>query len=458
MTAQAYTPLSPAQKAEKAQEIEYYQRIIKKMPGFTPFSVNAHLKIGQLYTELGDKDAAIHAYSNAAMQYAHNGALLKALAVNKIIIELAPEKHDLSPQLSDLYFQRGELTEFFAPPVGKVSSFQLPCREDDPGHPQPDDRDAEEQATWDERPEGQDDEAEIAAYLKQHPLFCQLSWIERQWLEENGVVHHFDVHETILPEDHDQESLFIILEGAVNIVSRNENQQNRILTQLQAGDFFGEVSLLTHHQSGVSVVAAEVCTLVEFSKPVFATIVKKHPHIADTLKASSTQRVLDSKLAHVSLFIHLDTTERQQIAEHLSPVSFTAGTTILREGDQGDCMYLIKSGSVGVYTTLLMEGVGIDVPQADQQDLHLATLGESDFFGEQALITEEPRTATIIALTDVELLQLSKSDLELIVKTYPRVGNLLKRYHQQRTTVTLESLHAAFEDLASRTSPETPAS
>ena len=78
-----------------------------------------------------------------------------------------------------------------------------------------------------------------------------------------------------------------------------------------------------------------------------------------------------------------------------------------------------------------------------------------DFFGEQALITNEPRNATIIALTDVELLRFAKSDLAAVVRSYPRVEELLKKYHQQRNTATIASLKAALQKLMAQGSPDT---
>jgi CRP-like cAMP-binding protein len=103
-------------------------------------------------------------------------------------------------------------------------------------------------------------------------------------------------------------------------------------------------------------------------------------------------------------------------------------------------MYLIKTGAVGIYTTLVEESGGASVLKSDKDRLQLATLKEGDFFGEQALITKEPRSATVIALTDVQLLKFSIRDLAAVVKDYPRVGTLLKKYHQQRIADTMESL------------------
>ena len=144
-------------------------------------------------------------------------------------------------------------------------------------------------------------------------------------------------------------------------------------------------------------------------------------------------------LARVPLFSYLDPAERHKIAEYLAPMNAKKGEAIITEGEIGDTMYLIKSGEVGIYTTLV-ESEGVSVIKTDQERLHLATLKEGDFFGEQALITKEPRSATVIASTDVQLLKFSKRDLAAVVKHYPRVGTLLKKYHQQRISDTLESL------------------
>ena len=68
----------PTEQVSKA--IAYYQDMIAKMPKASPFSINAHLKLGKLYIELGDRKAAMNEYVVAAMQYTHTGEIVKALA------------------------------------------------------------------------------------------------------------------------------------------------------------------------------------------------------------------------------------------------------------------------------------------------------------------------------------------------------------------------------------------
>ncbi len=65
MTTYRDQTICPEERAVEEQEIEYYQRIIQKFPPTTPFSINA-LKLGKLYAELGNNEAAIREYSLAA--------------------------------------------------------------------------------------------------------------------------------------------------------------------------------------------------------------------------------------------------------------------------------------------------------------------------------------------------------------------------------------------------------
>jgi CRP-like cAMP-binding protein len=95
-----------------------------------------------------------------------------------------------------------------------------------------------------------------------------------------------------------------------------------------------------------------------------------------------------------------------------------------------------------VWTTLIERGE-LQVVQADQAQLYLATLHAGDVFGEGAFLTNEPRSATVSARTDVQLLKLPARYLTHIIKKYPHVGTLLKQYHQQRVATTLKLIQSS---------------
>jgi MFS family permease len=94
-----------------------------------------------------------------------------------------------------------------------------------------------------------------------------------------------------------------------------------------------------------------------------------------------------SLLRGIPLFAPLGEPAVERLAGSLRPVHVDAGETIFRQGDDGDLFYLVRSGEVEV---------SVDGTEP-------RVLGPGDFFGEIALLRSVPRTATVLARTDVEL-------------------------------------------------------
>lgn len=84
------------------------------------------------------------------------------------------------------------------------------------------------------------------------------------------------------------------------------------------------------------------------------------------------------------------------VAGRMQRESHPAGTVIIRQGDEGDKFYIIRSGKVDV------------CKEVEGKEAFLVQLGQGDFFGELALLKQAPRAATVRAVEDVELLTLSK--------------------------------------------------
>ena len=95
---------------------------------------------------------------------------------------------------------------------------------------------------------------------------------------------------------------------------------------------------------------------------------------------------------------------------------FSKGEVIFREGDMGDTLYQINKGTVAIYA-----GYG----ESDEQKL--TEYGEGNFFGEMAVIEAYPRSATAVAVDDVEVLEIECGEVGEFFKSEPdRIIDIMK--------------------------------
>ena len=128
------------------------------------------------------------------------------------------------------------------------------------------------------------------------------------------------------------------------------------------------------------------------------------------------------------LFAAFSKEEFGAIVDKLEPVEFMAGERIIAEGDEGDAMYLISSGG------------GRVVKEVEGQELTLDNLAEGEFFGEMSLLVGGPRSASVFAATNTEVLRLKSSDLFEIMKKYPRIESVLEEFYEKRSKATRQKM------------------
>lgn len=115
-------------------------------------------------------------------------------------------------------------------------------------------------------------------------------------------------------------------------------------------------------------------------------------------------------LRPVSLFQGLRRATLLEIAKRTTAKSYAAGATVVREGDPGASLCIVVEGRLAVR----------------HGDEVLSTLSPGDYFGDISLIDGEPRSATIVALDDVELLELGAADFESLI-AIPYVARAVMR-------------------------------
>jgi CRP/FNR family cyclic AMP-dependent transcriptional regulator len=115
------------------------------------------------------------------------------------------------------------------------------------------------------------------------------------------------------------------------------------------------------------------------------------------------------------------------IVERLKFKPFEKDEVICNAGDPGDKMFIIINGKVKVV-----------VSGEDGEEKVIASLGGGDYFGEMALLTGEPRSATVITTDPSEMFILNKSDFDLIVERFPSITLSMGKIMSQRLRDTLQ--------------------
>ena len=127
-------------------------------------------------------------------------------------------------------------------------------------------------------------------------------------------------------------------------------------------------------------------------------------------------------LRHSDLFSALGDRELQQIAEKLKARLYPVGAIVVREGARTDEVFIIKRGRVDIKKREQTLGI----------DLTIATLRDGASFGEMALLTGRPRTATVVAAEETEVYVLEKEDFEEVLEKHPALAAGLTRILAER--------------------------
>jgi hypothetical protein len=144
--------------------------------------------------------------------------------------------------------------------------------------------------------------------------------------------------------------------------------------------------------------------------------------IDDIGSASGAAPAREPAPTHIPLFSDLTAQEFIAVALLLVRRVAKVGEVIVREGDPGDSMFIVSTGEVRA--TLLHEG----------RQVAVATMHDGDFFGEMAVLSGEPRTATVTAVKTTELLELSREHLSEICARHPDVEAKIRLAYDERVS------------------------
>jgi len=142
-------------------------------------------------------------------------------------------------------------------------------------------------------------------------------------------------------------------------------------------------------------------------------------------------------LKRIELFDKLTDEERHKLAKGLRAAPFVRGEAMTKQGAQAHWLYLVIEGEAEVHLAI------------DGKSEKVATLRGGDYFGEMGLMTGAPRTATVVAQTDVKCYRLDKDAFKDILQSRPEIAEDIS-HTLARRRVELEAIREELNEEVKR--------
>ena len=215
----------------------------------------------------------------------------------------------------------------------------------------------------------------------------------------------FKKGENVIKQGDNGDCLYIVDQGELDCSKRfpdNPNEDKYLKTYVP-GEAFGELALLYNAPRAATIKAKTDCVLWCLDRDTFNNIVKEGAR----LKREKYENFLKS----VDILSTMDNYEISQVSEALRKCSFSSGEYIIRQGEVGDLFYIIEEGEATAFGN-------------NKDSIPEMNYTKGGYFGELALLRDQPRAANVKAKTDVKLLSLDRNSFKRVMGP---IDEILKR-------------------------------
>lgn len=239
----------------------------------------------------------------------------------------------------------------------------------------------------------------IESAIKENILFTRLDDDSRQIIIDAMFEVVVEEGHVIIRQGDEGDNFYIVDSGSFEIDVKVGGEE-KIVGNVSRGQSFGELALMYSAPRAATVKALEQSRLWAVDRVTFRKTL---------MEVQKTQRKkYEEFLATVPVLANLSKWEVATVSDALEPKSFDAGDLIIQEETSGDNFYFISKGDVRV----------------SKRGVELGRLTSPSYFGEIALLTNEPRAASITAISPCRVLMLHRKNF---MKLLGPLDDILKR-------------------------------
>jgi HlyB family type I secretion system ABC transporter len=224
---------------------------------------------------------------------------------------------------------------------------------------------------------------------------------------------HYDFGDVIVKQGDPADSFYVLTTGRARALKIRADAEEIPLGVLKPGDSFGEAALAEGGTRSATVRCSTAVDVLRIDRDDFLQLVSQEPDLKQSIETTGRNRTLQSFLYQFSNFGRLPTPVLRSMIEKFKPVSVQKGNLIIREGDDAGPLFIIEKGRARAFTAL------------NGREHNLAFYREGDFFGELSILNGSPRSASVEAFTDCQLLALEPGAVHVLRRRFPEFEKLL---------------------------------
>ena len=230
--------------------------------------------------------------------------------------------------------------------------------------------------------------AELVNAIQQKlPIFSSLTNLQIREFLIHSEIHTPKPGDVVFSRGEYSNSLYAILDGEIGVqVEPNDDSE---LIRIKAGEFFGEMALVSGRRRASTVIATAPSLLLEIGRNTMLRLVRSEPSIRRAIDDAAVVRQISSYVG-----TDIDPTILAEVLDSAEVIEFKPSSTLIEEGALDDSVFLVRKGSVTVSV------------RVGGRDVVLAYLPAGNYVGEMALITRRPRTATVKAVIATEAIRI----------------------------------------------------
>lgn len=234
------------------------------------------------------------------------------------------------------------------------------------------------------------------------------------WVEASPTTDrfHLDTGEALIREGDETDTVYLLLGGSLTVSHRVDNETAVIAVIDEPGSLVGEMVALSGGSRTATVVAQEPAELISIPVDEFRRLLSSNPGLADALVQVATRRAEEGELADL-LANHFGIVDDSTLITTCASVAWTrlaSGEVLFREGEASNSAYFVVRGRLKAERS---------DPDGSQQTV--GEMGRGDVVGEVGLLGHKPRTATVTAIRDTVVAEMTEATFLGLIEGRPNV-------------------------------------